>query len=252
MGRRAAGSPGASRASSCRASVAALVVRGGGNKVPDAVPLPGAPNRSGFGHICTKLARSQLGSPWLYWTWVEGWVLQLHVQQMPGESTTHQVALMGEKGSHGPFRGGVGVGTTSLAWKGLGRASAARSKEPWQVCVAGTGAALGSPRPVQGLQQRGHADPKLWGFALALPQPPPPPRGWTVAWCHPMALEQCYKWWWHTAGAWMGCREKSQHAFPSTSAAHALKAPNIVAAESFGELPLHRAPTYLQLELELC
>lgn len=76
-----------------------------------------------------------------------------------------------------------------------------------------------------------------------------PPRGWTVAGCHPMALEQCYKRWWHAAGAWMGCREKNQHAFPSTLAAHALEAPNIVAAESFGELPLHRAPTYPQLEL---
>lgn len=59
----------------------------------------------------------------------------------------------------------------------MGKASAARSKEPWRVCLPGTGAALGSPRPVHGLQQRGHADPKLWGFALALPQPPPPPQG---------------------------------------------------------------------------
>lgn len=41
----------------------------------------------------------------------------------------------------------------------------------------------------------GHADPKLLGFA----QPPPPPRAWTVGWCHPMALERCYKCWWHLA-----------------------------------------------------
>lgn len=56
--------------------------------------------------------------------------------------------------------------------------------------------------PSQGLPAEGHADPRLLGFALALPQPAPSPRGWMVGWCHPMALEQCYKCWWHSAVHW--------------------------------------------------
>lgn len=38
----------------------------------------------------------------------------------------------------------VGGAQTSSKWKGWGRALAVRSEEPWQVCVAGTGTALGS------------------------------------------------------------------------------------------------------------
>lgn len=40
-----------------------------------------------------------------------------------------------------------GVGLASPQWKGLGRTAAVSSKEPWQVCVVGTGTALGFPHP---------------------------------------------------------------------------------------------------------
>lgn len=76
-----------------------------------------------------------------------------------------------DQGRDGEERVCVGVSPAPSKWKGLGRAPAVRSEEPWQVCVAGTGTALGSPHPSlhKGFQQKAMLTQGFWALPWHFP-----------------------------------------------------------------------------------
>ena len=58
----------------------------------------------------------------------------------------------------------VGVGPAFSEWNGL------RSEEPWQVCMAEAGTALGSPSSSEGLQQEDTLTQTFWALPWHFPR----------------------------------------------------------------------------------
>lgn len=106
---------------------------------------------------------------------------------------------MGAEGSYGTFKGQELVRVQNFqggeTWEGPQQKGA---RSPRRSDLRGRNWAQ-LPMSFVRAPKRGHADPKLLGSALALPQAHTSPRARTVGWCHPMALQQCYRCGWHYA-----------------------------------------------------